>query len=185
MFFHSCKLVNRLVICAALCLMPAAASAQRTVSGQGMVSLDGAWPHGASLCYGQYLPSSFWEAGAFAQWRSTAVNDSYTMPYMPVGVFGNWMYRLVGTRSRVFNLYTGAGVFLGWEFYDPGNDLPDFVSEDLTGGTFLYGINAKIQAELFFTRTAAFLFTGTAPINFSSPCTWAQPCAAFGIRIDL
>lgn len=168
-----------------LCLMPTVASAQRTTSGQGMLSFEGQWPHGVSISYGQYLPSSMWEAGAYTQYRTTPVNSDCMMEYMPAAVFGNWMYRLVGTRSRMFNLYAGAGAFLGWEFFDPWKTLPDFLSEEIGSGVFIYGINAKLQAEIFFTRRTAFLISGSAPMNFTSPCSWIQPTAAFGIRIDL
>ena len=161
------------------------AAAQRTTAGQGMLSLDGGYPCAASLSYGQYLPSSLWEAGAFAQYRSYYINSEYSMPYYPVGVFGNWMYRIISTRSRVFNVYAGAGVFLGWEFYDPEKTLPDFISSSLIDGAFLYGVNPKIQAEVFFTRRIAVILSGNAPINFTSSCAWIQPCGSIGFRLDL
>lgn len=185
MVFHKLKLVNRLIWFVLLCAMPISARAQRTTCGGGMVSLEGFYPLGAGLSYGQYLPSSFWEAGLSALWRNYDINSEYKMQYMPLCVYGNWLYRIAATRSRSFNLYAGTGVFLGWEFYDPRKTLPAFISGTISDGTFLYGINAKLQMEIFLSRRFAVLLSGIAPINFSSPCAWIQPCVSFGLRLDL
>ena len=171
-------------------LIPAAsfsfgAAAQRTTAGQGMLSIEGGYPCAVGLSWGQYLPSSMWEAGAFAQYRTYHVSPEYSMPYYPAALYGDWMYRVAATRSRAFNLYAGAGVFLGWEFYDPQKTLPDFISSSLSEGAFLYGVNPKIQAELFFTRRMAVILSGSAPINFTSSCAWIQPYGSFGLRLDL
>ena len=185
MVFHQVKLVNKLIMLFLLCALPLTARAQRTTCGGGMVSLEGFYPLGAGLSYGQYLPSSYWEAGVNALWRNHDINDEYKMQYMPLCAFGNWLYRIVGTRSRSINLYAGAGVFLGWEFYDPCKTLPDFISGAISDGTFLYGISAKIQLQAFLSRRFSVLLSGLAPINFSSPCKWIQPCASLGLRLDL
>lgn len=186
MFLHKANLVNRLIVLfVTLCGMSLPANAQRTTSGGGMVSLEGFYPLGAGLSYGQYLSSSFWEVGVSALWRDYAINDEYTMQYMPTTAYGNWLYRIAATRSRSLNIYAGAGAFLGWEFYDPRKALPVFISGEISDGTFLYGINAKIQLEAFLTRRFAILLSGNVPINFSSPCTWIQPHASFGLRLDL
>ena len=180
--FH--KSVNKIVFTLALCLLSAGAQAQRTSSGQGMLSFEGQWPHGASVSAGGYLASSLWEAGAFAQWRCAHL-DAYDMEYLPAAAFGDWMYRLCGTRSRALNLYAGAGVFLGWEFFDPRGTLPETVLEETGSGVFLYGALAKIQLEIFFSRTVALILSGMAPFNFSSPYSWIEPVGTFGLRIDL
>lgn len=179
------ELIKMFVACAAFICLAFTASAQRTTAGRGMLSAEAQYPCGASLSYGQYLHSSIWEAGARVQWRNYVINSEYTMPYMPLCAFADWMYRIVGTRSRVFNMYAGAGVFLGWEFYDPGKTLPDFISSSLSSGTFLYGVEAKLQMEVFVSKRLALLFSGVAPFNFSSPCSWIQAYGSLGIRLDL
>lgn len=185
MFFHKVKLVNRLITLFLLCVLPITARAQRTTCGGGMVSLEGFYPLGGGLSYGQYLPSSLWEVGVNGLWRDYAINDEHKMQYLPVCAYGNWMYRIAATRTRSFNLYAGMGAFLGWEFYDPGKTLPESISEELSKGTFLYGINPKIQMQIFPSKRFSVLLSGIAPINFSSPCSWIQPCVSLGLRLDL
>lgn len=185
MFLHKGEIVIMVIVLSLLCALPQPAQAQRTTCGGGMVSLEGFYPLGAGLSYGQYLPSSYWEAGVNALWRSHDINDESKMQYMPLSVYGEWLYRVVGTRSRSLNLYAGAGVFLGWEFYDPFTSLPDHLSSNLPAGTFLYGIRAQAQLQIFLSRSFSILLSGKAPINFSSPCTWIQPCVCFGLRLDL
>lgn len=184
MFFH--KRLSIQVICGFLCLMPIAAFAQRTTGGQGMITIEGGFPHTACLSYGMYLPSSMWEAGAALQLRTATLANGEQQPYLPSYAFGNWIYRLAGTSSRSFNIYAGAGAFLGWEF--PSHVKALSVSEAQNGsgsGTFLYGINAKVQAEIFFSKRFALIISGNAPVNFSSTYSLFQPCGCFGFRIDL
>lgn len=185
MFFHL-NVVNRLILCSSLLLMPIAASAQRTASGHGMVSLSGSYPWGAELSYGQYLPSSFWEAGAQGLLRSYPINQEISMKYAQVFAYGDWMYRLAATRNRLLNLYLGAGAFLGYESYDPWKQLPSHISSDvISKGTFLYGILGKLQIQIFMNRYLSLLLTASAPVNFASPITWIQPSGSLGLRLDL
>lgn len=185
MVFHQVNLFKKLIVLFILCASPLMARAQRTTSGGGMIGLEGFYPLGAGLSYGQYLPSSFWEAGVNALLRDCALNDGQNMQYMPLCAFGNWLYRIAGTRSRSINLYAGAGAFLGWEFCDPCRTLPDFISDTNPDGTFLYGISAKIQLQAFLSRSFSVLLSGVAPINFTSPYNRIQPCASLGLRLDL
>lgn len=184
MFFHK-RLVKQLLT-AFLVLMPIGASAQRTANGQGMISLSGSFPLGGSLSYGGYLNSSFWEAGAMGLFRSHDLSEGNPMDYAQAFAFGDWMYRLVATRNRVLNLYIGGGAFIGYEFNDPWKKLPEDVRGTLSSsGTFLYGILGKLQLQLFLSRSLSILLSAEAPVNFTSPITWIQPCGSLGLRLDL
>lgn len=184
MTFH--KRLSKKVFCVCLCLVSISAFAQRTTGGQGMISIEGGYPHAACFSFGSYLPSSMWEAGAALQWRKAILDNGDSQPYLPSYAFGNWMYRLAGTRSRAFNIYAGAGVFLGWEFLSGVKTLPvSETGDDSASGTFLYGINAKVQAEIFLAKSFAVILSGNAPVNFSSKYNWIQPCGCFGFRINL
>ena len=185
MFFHK-GLVKQVLLMAVLALVPVSASAQRTAKGQGMITLTGTYPLGGELSYGGYLNSSFWEAGAIGLFRTHSLGEVSPMDYAQALAFGDWMYRLAGTRNRVLNLYIGGGAFLGYEFYDPWNKLTEGQKESLSSsGTFLYGILGKLQLQLFLSRSLSILLSAEAPVNFTSPITWIQPCGSLGLRLDL
>lgn len=164
---------------------------QRTMRGESFISAEvhdtfqPPYGRGADLSYGQYLLGSYWKAGIFATGYTLTLDDGTPMEYIHAGAYGEWMYRLTGTRSRALNLYGGGGVFLGYEAEDPRGLLGEWEKPDMTGGSFLYGIRPSLEAELFITRRIAVIISGSAPINFTSAHGWLHCQAGAGLRINL
>lgn len=154
-------------------------SAQRTMKGQFELSAEGYYTFssgGCDISFGQYLINSYWDCGISTSNRKKLVNDGYEdyrMDFSHLVAYGDFMYRLVGTRNRSVSLYGGGGVFLGYEAYDTFGKLPDTVNLEDVGmdkGSFLYGIHAKLEMEAFIAPRVALLVFGRIPWNFSSPC---------------
>lgn len=170
----------------------ASASAQRTMPGQmfisGQVSYQfGATPKvGPDAGIGMYLLSSLWDAGVSAVPLRSETADGVAIPSWDIHLYGDWMYRLTGTRTRALNIYGGAGVFAGYEMYDPKRLIPEDVGTGLPeGGIFIYGIQPKLQVELFLTRTFSLVVTGSLPVNFSSELGRFRPRVSGGVRLTL
>lgn len=176
-----------------LCVAPGVeASAQRTMRGENLITVEGSYPFtgpygwGADLTYGQYLLSSYWKAGASVSTYSATFTDGQPLPYLHACAHGGWMYRLVGTRNRVFNLYGGAGAFLGYEAVDPKGLVPEeYKGEDFSSGRFLYGVQVSLEMEIFFSRRVALILGARAPMNFSSPYGWFHYQVGGGLRLNI
>jgi len=178
-------------ICLAGLLSAEDCMAQRTSRGsflldaRGSISaLDFPGP-GADLSFGQYLQNSYWKSGIGADLHSHALSEDYTLDYMDLVAEGAWLYRLAGTRNRVFSLYAGAGIFLGYEMFDPGKKLPGFILEKTGNGSFLYGLYPAIEMEIYLCRWIALSAFAEVPINFSSPVTWYHVNCGLGVRFAL
>lgn len=166
------------------------ARAQRTMRGESLISIESHYPFsnpywmGVDISYGQYLLNSYWKAGVTGTEYSHQITEKIPMGYMHIAAYGEWMYRLVGTRNRALNLYGGAGAFLGYEAIDTWGLLPDTVKTDYASGYFLYGVNLSLELEIFFSRRAAFLLCGGLPINFSSQFKKVHTHAGAGLRFN-
>lgn len=174
----------------ALCLLVllcTPAAGQRTMSSQGFVGGDFIWssrPCGQLRC-GQYLSSSLWEVTLGARSYSKGLSTGDTLQYTDIVASGSWSYRLACTRSRAVNLYGGAGIFAGYELYDPARRLPSTLDLGFGKGAFIYGIQAGLHAELFFARRCAFVLGGSIPVCFGSHADWFRWEATAGIRFNL
>lgn len=169
------------------------ARAQRTMRGESLLTIDGSYPFsvpngwGVGLSYGQYLLLSYWTAGMSVTNHSALYTDGQVLPYLHAYAYGDWMYRLLGTRNRAFCLYGGAGAFLGYEAVDPKGKVPKEykTAADFKDGRFLYGVRISLEMEIFFCRKAAFVVGASAPLNFSSPYGWIHFQVGGGLRLNI
>ena len=167
------------------------AHAQRTMRGQSMISahalscIPAVQEMGGGIEYAQYLIGGYWFAGADAASHMISTTGSYAMRYVDMLACGGYMHRLLGTRSRSINLYCGGGAFLGYEIYDPKDELPSSISTGLAAGTFLYGVCARAEAEFFIWGRLAITAGFCAPLHFPSPVSVFRPDARIGLRYNI
>lgn len=168
------------------------AIAQRTMKSQlfvgaeGMVSIVDPRDHGLALEFGQYTLKGLWSCRCTGTSNRAEILSDYILKYMDVCGEGGYLYRIVGSRSRQFNLYGGGGAFLGYEFYDPFGSLPSHIATELPkSGQFLYGITPRLEFEAFLSRKIGISLGLSAPLNFTSLVSRFRPRVSLGIRIDL
>lgn len=160
------------------------ASAQRTVWGQRMVSVHfmknlfpsaSAKVMGGEAYYGQYFSSFYWQAGA----QFTA--GTKDVPVNCFNVSGGAMYRLYGTRSRMFSMYVGGNALVGVDFTsgldavkelttnENGYTNTDSEDNEKTYGTgFVYGIEPRFELEFFPFKTVAIVGGAALPVKFKT-----------------
>ena len=187
MFSIHARRAQRTVIKAAILLIFISANdamAQRTMKGQlfvgteGMVSIVDPRDHGLSLEFGQYTLKGLWSCRCTSTSNRAKILSEHTLNYMDICGEGGYLYRIVASRSRQFNLYGGGGVFIGYEIYDPSGLLP-------SSGQFLYGITPRLEFEAFLSRKIGLSLGLSGPINFTSLVSMFRPRVSLGIRIDL
>ena len=180
--------VTVLILCAGTGME---ARAQRTMRGESLISAGAHYPFsapywmGADLSYGQYLLSSYWKAGVCATEYSTPLDEEVSMGYLHAAAYGEWMYRLVGTRNRCLSLYGGGGAFLGYEAIDAWDLLPAERKEEYASGYFLYGLSVSLEIEIFFCRSVAVTIGGRLPMNFSSQFGFFHSQVGVGLRVNI
>ena len=182
-------------LCLSILLLSAVAvteaRAQRTMRGESLVTAGVHYPFsnpywmGVDLSYGRYLLGSFWRAGAVVTEYTHMLAPEIPMSYVHAAAYGDWVYRLWGTRSRVFSVYTGAGVFLGYEAADPWSLIPDSYKEGVPQGTFLYGVRFSLEMEIFLSRRVAVVLGGKVPLNFSSGFGYFHYDVGAGVRLNI
>lgn len=179
------------VIMVCMHLSMPSAYAQRTMNGQSMITVSAVssmlrpLDMGTEIGYGQYLLGSFWNVRAEGVIRKVVTSGDTSLKFIDVIFSGGYMYRLVGTRSRNISLYAGGEAFLGFEIYDPMNELPASIDTGLPSGSFLYGITPQFLAEFFLTGKLALVVGCSAPVNFSSPITKVRPNLSLGLRMNI
>ena len=179
------------VIMVCMHLSVPSAYAQRTMNGQSMITVSAVssmlrpLDKGTEIGYGQYLLGSFWNVSAEGVIRKVVTSGDTSLKFIDVIFSGGYMYRLVGTRSRNISLYAGGEAFLGFEIYDPMNELPASIDTGLPSGSFLYGITPQFLAEFFLTGKLALVVGCSAPVNFSSPITKVRPNLSLGLRMNI
>ena len=164
------------------------ASAQRTMNGQSSLCPSVHWTgssFGAEAFFSQYTLGGFWEAGLSAKQYKKDTSAGVDINSLNIAAIGNYLFRLAGTRSRSVNLYGGAGAFIGYEAIDPMHKLPSTIQTNLKNGYFLYGLQAKLVAEFFISKSFAFTLNGCVPINFSSPMGWFHYDIGLGMKVML
>ena len=189
---HSRALFLIVVLTSVLLLATASsAAAQRTMKGQHAVGAEvsadvpNLGDLGLCLNYSQYLLNSYWQVYASAGDNHIQTDRGPLMEYVDCFIGGDFMYRLIATRSRSVSLYAGGGAFIGYEFYDPRKDLPANIETNLPTGTFLYGISPIIEAEFFIIRRLALTLGGCFHLTFSSPLVILRPQLRLGVRFDI
>ena len=168
--------------------MSTPASAQRTMKGQYFAQVEGLWcatNPGGSIAFGQYLLNSSWQAGTAMRNFSRTLSTGDVLQVADIVAVGEWDYRVFATRGRHFCLYAGGGVFLGYEMFDPWRRIPDTVDTGLGKGIFLYGIQADLRAEVFFSRRCALLLGACAPLDIPSPAGIFHWEVSAGLRFNL
>lgn len=185
------KAVIVMVIVACLMMCSQSLSAQRTANRQSMVSISAVssllrpQEVGAEISYGQYLLEGYWTASAKGAMHTLVTSSDIRMRFLDVTFSGGYMHRLVCTRSRSISLYAGGEAFLGFETYDPMNELPSNIDTGLPSGSFLYGIAPQVVAEFFLTGKLALVAGCSSPVNFSSPITMVRPNLILGLRMNI
>ena len=180
------KKLTLVAFLATICCL--SASAQRTMNGQPALRLDAILTDssfGAEAVFSQYTISGFWEAGVSAKQYATLASSAISISSLNVVAEGDYLFRLVGTRSRSVSLYGGAGAFIGYEAVDPLHRIPGTIQTNLSKGYFLYGLQAKLMAEFFVSRTVALTVDGCVPVNFSSPMDWFHYDLGLGLKFLL
>lgn len=173
------RIVSILVTFIAVIAVSAEASAQHTAVGQGLVSLHLEYPFSNSFdvraSYGKYVGIGYWDAGvSVADRRCRASESGSIYSFTHANAYGEFMFRCVSDRSRRFNLYAGAGIFLGAEITDPFGMLKNGEYAVTKKGTqaaklnFLYGLYPRIELEIFLVDRFAVVIDGAMPSNFSS-----------------
>ena len=168
------------------------ASAQRTMEGQLFVSAEGHISAlnlanaGGGLNMGQYLLNGLWSCSINSSFNTIGIGSGHKLDYVDFYAQGGYMYRIISNRSRSLNFYGGGGAFIGYEVYDPMKRVPSHLATNLPeGGTFIYGIEPRIEFEAFIARKVAFTLGFSTPINFSSSLTKVRPKGTLGIRLNL
>lgn len=173
----------------AVVLAAAPASAQRTMPGQSFVDLRGTFPIGGGVSYGQYLVSSYWKAGVGTMRQREYLRVDGIVGETPLDVWqakaeGDFMYRLVSTRSRIFSIYGGGGLWLGAEKVDPFRTLPSDVIVDLDGQyRFIFGATPRLELEFFIGNHVAVLVGGRLPCAVFSQIRVVTLQADAGLRV--
>ena len=195
MFSIHAKRAQKAVFTAAILLLFISvndATAQRTMKGQlfvgteGMVSIVRPRDHGLSLEFGQYTLKGLWSCRCTSTSNSTEITSGHTLSFMDICGEGEYLYRIVSSRSRQFNVYGGGGAFIGYEFYDMYGSLPSHIATELPkSGQFLYGITPRLEFEAFVSRKIGISLGLSGPLNFSSLISRFRPRVCLGVRIDL
>lgn len=165
--------------------------AQRTMNDRNLLTVDctaslsSAKDFGAAASWGRYLLDGFWEVSASAVPRGVALSTGDRMDLLTLRTEGGYMHRLASTRSRSLSLYGGGTAFIGYELYDPSGRLPSNINTGLPGGAFVYGVRASVEAEVFITRTLAFVIRGSVPMTFGSVTGWLRVNAGAGLRLNI
>ena len=176
------------------------ASAQRTSSGKAFLGIHQfvsgyAVPSGGlGLEGGQYLLHSYWKAGVRAvDWNQKVAEtlDDEGNPVMFDHILwnlgGSWMYRLFGSYGRRFNIYVGAGAFLGLNHYEVFRKLPDELAGEFPKVEFVYGAEPAVEVEIFPFRHTAVVLGVQSPFTLASSLKtdlW-HLSGSLGIRINL
>lgn len=195
---------------AALCGMVASllflgmeARAQRTVRGQSFISADFAatfspvlsrGAKGAEVWYGQYLDVMFWQAGL--QYMPGYVKDSEHSAPGCFTLSGGAMYRLFGTRSRIFNGYVGGHALFGAEFKDGQKAIADLIVDDSghisTEETedpgyktaIVYGVEPRFEVEFFPLKSVALVGGVSVPVKIQTQKDVVSARGYVGVRIN-
>lgn len=180
--------MRKSILIAALCgivfslfLTGIPARAQRTMKGQFFITgsfMKNFYPApstdvlGGEVFFGQYLGSFYWHAGL-------QYTPSYEkVPMGCVNLAGGAMYRLLETRSRMFNVYVGGDALFGCDYPGGRNVVEDIVVDDKTGAiktddvqdgsgktAIVYGVEPRIEFEFFVLKQVALVGGASAPVK--------------------
>ena len=191
------------------------ASAQRTSQGNAFVGISPyvsgySIPSGGlGVEAGQYLLHSYWKVELRAvDWNQKIAGDgdeaeeavpeegtdiveeetaSVYFDHILWNLSGSWMYRLLASDDRRFNVYVGAGAFLGSNQYEVFHQLPEETPGEFPSEEFVYGAEPRVEIEFFPFRRTALVLGVQSPLTFSSSLKtdrW-HVSASLGVRINI
>lgn len=161
--------MRKFAIIALALLLALPLSAQRTSNRQFFVEAGSGYPYMGHVGVGQYQLNGYWEASVGAVYHSVLLSSGIRLPFSPVTARGNYMWRMVSTRSRCVNLYGGCGLQMGCELIDPFHELPGSVDLGLDRKqSFIIGPSADLALELFPLRQVGMVLGGRIPFLFLS-----------------
>ena len=162
------------------------ASAQRTMSGQGSLTVSGVYTGtsaGVEAFFSQYTLGGFWEAGLMGCDYHGLLSKGHAFRYDDVLAVGGYMFRVAATRGRGFNLYAGGGMIAGVEILDPLKQLPPYIDLGRKRVIFQYGLYANAMCEVFLGKRLALVAHGRVPVNFSSAVKHVHWQAGIGLKL--
>ncbi len=165
--------------------------AQRTMRDQNLLTANTQIPcaaisgFGAEFSYGRYLLDGYWKSSASIVPRGLRLSTGDHMDLLTIRAGADYMFRIASVRSRVFGLYGGGGAFIGYELYDPNSRLPSNIYTGLGNGTFIYGVTANLETEIFIINNIALTTGFSMPLTFGSVAQWLRANAHIGFRINL
>ena len=170
--------------------------AQRTMPGQFFLDASAKSTFspsaGCEIRFGQYFAhGGLWTAGVdFSDRVYASSNTKARYNVSDLFAFGEYLYRFWGTRDRSFNMYAGAGFFLGVQFTDlfgrlQGGEWP--VKADgkyIASPEFVLGLRPRLEVEWFFWNRLALIGFGSARANILSPYSLFTFDAGVGLRYN-
>lgn len=169
------------------CLFCTSAYSQRTADKQNaMTASPGITDGSVSLGFDwlQYSLIGYGTAGVRCSDYARTLSSVAKIGYTDICAEGGYMFRLISSRSRAISLYAGGGGFLGYEVVDPMRRLPEHIVLNVRKRTFLYGIYAAVEAEVFFVEKVALVFQGILPVNFVSQLGKVHYECGAGLRVN-
>ena len=162
-------------------------AAQRTVPGRGApyagVSINES-SFGIRAGWQGWELWGAWSAGAVNRNYSSMTDSGATLHYSEICAEGNVMARIASARSRVISLYGGGGVFIGDEISDPYRTLPGYIDTGIARNTFIYGVQASLELEVYPLKRLGISLRGTVPLTFGSPMGWIHYEGSVNIHYD-
>lgn len=169
------------------CLFCPSAFSQRTADRQNAMTVSAGMTDG-SVTIGfdwlQYSLIGYASAGIRCSDYARTLSSVTKIGYTDLCAEGGYMFRLASLRSRAMSLYAGGGGFLGYEVVDPIRRLPEHIVLNVRKRTFLYGIYAAVEAEVFFVEKVALVFKGILPVNFVSQLGKVHYECGAGLRVN-
>ena len=153
------------ILLALLFVSSTTASAQRTSRGQFLFSGDVSTfmfeSIGGEITVGRYMKYSYWNAGVLNENPWVPINGTGEKAmFARYEAMGSFMYRIIPTHTRVFNVYGGGEVFVGGEVLDPYAQLTEETYRTLLNSgyrtaRFIYGGAIRLELEVFPFRSWA------------------------------
>lgn len=153
------RIITALLFLSAALFFSTPAKAQRTAEHQMLFSASVTTQSfsglGGEVSWGRYLRFAYWNAGLFLKNPSVPVSAGGSrLTFSHLAPYGSFMFRIVGTPTRLFSLYGGADAFFGLEVMDMYAQLTSeaysvLINSGYTPTRFIYGGGLRLEAEIF------------------------------------
>ena len=191
-----CKSVNKtagaaILMAFAMYALQFDAHAQRTMRYQSFLTCNITTPYasnpdvGGHINYGQYTLDGYWVTGVYSIGRRQSQTEYTRIQTQTLRAYGQYMHRLVSDRKRIASLYAGAGAFIGYEFYDPFDKLPEHIDKNTEDNVFIYGVTGSMVLEIFILKKLALTLSANMPLTFGSESSWLRGNSSIGLRFNL